>query len=92
MPKGIDFLKTYSGESTKQAYRCVIAAFLSSVYKTKIAHDELEESAERYFREDRQYKDDVENYLTSSGGRQGALRQEQSSQGSCLPLYPQEQT
>ncbi len=69
MPKGIDFLKTYSCELTRQQYRYIISSFLSSVNGSEIKSSQLEEPAERYFKGNRNYQSDVENYFTTMAGR-----------------------
>jgi len=60
------FLKTFNSKSTVRAYRWALSRFFESVY----GHNEtsLEEHAEKYLSEDRDYEEDLEGFLANING------------------------
>jgi len=62
-----DFLKMYSSANTVRAYRWALVEFFKTVY----GEDEsrVEELAERYFSEKRDYEVDIQNFLVAIRGR-----------------------
>ena len=61
----LDYLKQYSSESTVRSYESALKAFFEMVYGER---DGLEELAERYFQEERDYEADVQNFLVRLKG------------------------
>jgi len=60
------FLKTFNSKSTVRAYRWALSRFFESVY----GHNEtsLEEHAEKYLSEERDYEEDLEGFLANING------------------------
>jgi integrase len=62
---GLEFLKTYSSKSTIAAYRWSIKDYLEKCgFK-----GEVEEIAEAYFKQNRNYEEDITKYFTSIKGK-----------------------
>jgi len=55
------FLKTYNSNHTKMSYRHSLIHFFNSVY----GKGKLEDQADKYFKEKRNYEEDIENFFVS---------------------------
>ena len=62
----LDYLLQYGSKSTVKAYRLALKDFFQSVYEER---DRLDELAERYFQEPRDYEEDVQRFLVFLKGR-----------------------
>lgn len=58
-----NFLKMYSSKSTVKVYKWALTEFFKVVYGENESH--LEEHGERYFREQRNYEEDIQNFLVT---------------------------
>ncbi|MEM4643876.1 MAG: hypothetical protein QW748_00670, partial [Candidatus Methanomethylicaceae archaeon] len=65
---GLDYLKMFSSENTVRMYRGSVRDFLISVYGKAIENGELDRLAEEYFKEGRNYQEDLERYFQSING------------------------
>jgi len=62
-----EFLDMYKSKSTVIAYRWALTEFFKSVYGENENH--LDEYAERYFKEKRNYESDIQNFLSAISER-----------------------
>ena len=69
--KGLDYLKVFKSKNTVKVYRAALKSFMSSVYGVKFdgSNGDLEKYADRYLKEKRDYKSDLQNFLASIGDR-----------------------
>lgn len=67
MGKLTAFLDLYQSENTKRSYRSGISVYLQHIYPNDDAP--LEERAERYITEDRDYEADILSFITALNGR-----------------------
>ena len=58
-----NFLKMFTSQNTVRAYRWALTEFFKSVYGEN--EHKLEEHAERYFNEKRDYEQDIQNFLVA---------------------------
>ena len=63
MSKVKNFLSIYQNYNTWSNHRQSINNFFTSVYETEVTHDQLDEIAERYFKENRDIEKDIEKFL-----------------------------
>jgi len=61
-------LDNYDNPQTKRNFEVAITQFFESVYDRVIAGDDLEETAEKYFSTERNYKEDFQNFFKSLNG------------------------
>ncbi|MDH5450182.1 MAG: hypothetical protein OEX77_04655, partial [Candidatus Bathyarchaeota archaeon] len=58
-----DFLKMYSSKSTIRAYKWALTEFFKVVYGEN--ENRLDERGDRYFRETRNYEEDIQTFLVA---------------------------
>ncbi len=59
----LDYLKQFESGSTVRAYRAALKKFFQTIYN--VAEPNLEESAEKYFAENRNYEGDVQTFMVA---------------------------
>ena len=67
MSKVKNFLTSYENEGTRRNLSNTIRLFFESIYK-EVTPENLDEMAEKYFSEKRDYEKDIRNFLSSLNG------------------------